>query len=164
MKKHFIFALTLLLSSGMAFSQKKKKESAPVPDKLELLKQEVIKKIDERQKFTQEVNDQIFSFGELGFQEFETTKYLTNLLEKNGFTIERGVAGMPTAWIAKWGSGKPVIAIGSDVDCIPKASQKPGVAYKDPIVEGAPGHGEGHNSGQALNIVAVLAVKKLMEQ
>lgn len=164
MKKHFIFALTLILSSGIAFSQKKKAVATPASDKLELLKQEVIKKIDDRQKFTQEVNDQIFSFGELGFQEFETTRYLTNLLEKNGFTIERGVAGMPTAWIAKWGSGKPVIAIGSDVDCIPKASQKPGVAYKDPIVDGAPGHGEGHNSGQALNITAMLALKEIMER
>lgn len=164
MKKHFIFALTFILSSGIAFSQKKKKASNATPDKLEILKQEVIKKIDERQKFTQEVNDQIFSFGELGFQEFETSKYLTELLEKNGFTVERGIAGMPTAWIAKWGSGKPVIAIGSDVDCIPKASQKPGVAYKDPIVDGAPGHGEGHNSGQALNITAMIALKEIMER
>lgn len=164
MKKHFIIALTFLLSSGIAFSQKKKKATTTPPDKLELLKQEVIMKIDDRQKFTQEVNDQIFSFGELGFQEFETSKYLTELLEKNGFTVERGVAGMPTAWIAKWGSGKPVIAIGSDVDCIPKASQKPGVAYKDPIVDGAPGHGEGHNSGQALNITAMIALKEIMER
>ncbi|PLK43398.1 amidohydrolase [Emticicia sp. TH156] len=164
MKKHFMLALALLLSSGLAYAQKKKKAVTPAPDKLELLKQEVIKKIDERQKFTQEVNDQIFSFAELGFQEFETSKYLTSLLEKNGFTVERGVAGMPTAWIARWGTGKPVIAIGSDVDCIPKASQKPGVAYKDPIVEGAPGHGEGHNSGQALNITAVLALKEIMER
>lgn len=164
MKKTCIFIATMLIVSNLAFSQKKKALVAPVPDKLELLKQEVIKKIDDRQKFTQEVNDQIFSFGELGFQEFETSKYLTNLLEKNGFTVERGVAGMPTAWIAKWGSGKPVIAIGSDIDCIPKASQKPGVAYKDPIIEGAPGHGEGHNSGQALNITAVLALKEVMER
>lgn len=164
MKKTYIFITTMLIVSNLAFSQKKKAVAAPVPDKLELLKQEVIKKIDDRQKFTQEVNDQIFSFGELGFQEYETSKYLTNLLEKNGFTVERGVAGMPTAWIAKWGSGKPVIAIGSDIDCIPKASQKPGVAYKDPIVEGAPGHGEGHNSGQALNITAVLALKEVMER
>ena len=164
MKKTYIFITTMLIVSNFAFSQKKKAVAAPVPDKLELLKQEVIKKIDDRQKFTQEVNDQIFSFGELGFQEFETSKYITDLLEKNGFTVERGVAGMPTAWIAKWGSGKPVIAIGSDIDCIPKASQKPGVAYKDPIVEGAPGHGEGHNSGQALNITAVLALKEIMER
>jgi aminobenzoyl-glutamate utilization protein B len=71
---------------------------------------------------------------------------------------------MPTAWIAKWGSGKPVIAIGSDIDSIPKASQKPGVAYKDPIVDGAPGHGEGHNSGQAVNLTAILAVKEIMER
>ncbi|MFM7328168.1 MAG: peptidase dimerization domain-containing protein, partial [Bacteroidota bacterium] len=67
---------------------------------------------------------------------------------------------------ARWsyGSGKPVIALGSDVDCIPKASQKPGVAYHDPIVEGAPGHGEGHNSGQSVNILSALAMKKIMER
>ena len=78
--------------------------------------------------------------------------------------MERGVAGMPTAWVAKWGIGKPVIALGSDIDGIPQASQKPGVAYRDPLVPGAPGHGEGHNSGQAVNIVAAIAVKKIMER
>jgi aminobenzoyl-glutamate utilization protein B len=100
----------------------------------------------------------------LGFQEFETSKYLTGVLEKNGFTVERGISNIPTAWMAKWGSGSPVIALGSDIDCIPKASQKPGVAYKDPIVEGAPGHGEGHNSGQAVIIFAAIAVKEIMEK
>ena len=113
---------------------------------------------------TQQMVDQVFSFGELGFQEFETSKYLTGMLEKNGFKIERGTAGMPTAWMATWGSGKPVIALGSDIDDIPQASQKPGVAYHDPIIEGAPGHGEGHNSGVPLNITAALAVKKIMER
>ena len=102
----------------------------------------------------QQMTDMVFSFGELGFQEFETQRYLSGILKENGFTIETGVAGIPTAWVAKWGSGKPVIALGSDVDCIPQASQKPGVAYRDPIVDGAPGHGEGHNSGTPLNIVA----------
>lgn len=163
--KQKLFLLLTLFSFSVVFAQKKKSVApAPVPDKLELLKQEAIKKIEDRAKFTQEVNDQIFSFAELGFQEFETSRYLTNLLEKNGFQIERGIAGMPTAWLAKWGSGKPVIAIGSDIDCIPKASQKPGVAYKDPIVEGAPGHGEGHNSGQALNITSALVLKEIMER
>ena len=66
--------------------------------------------------------------------------------------------------MATWGSGKPVIALGSDIDDIPQASQKPGVAYHDPIIEGAPGHGEGHNSGMPLQIAAALAVKKIMEQ
>ena len=77
---------------------------------------------------------------------------------------KKGVAGIPTAFIATWGSGKPVLALGSDIDGIPQASQKPGVAYHDPIIEGAPGHGEGHNSGEPLNITAALAVKKIMER
>jgi len=112
----------------------------------------------------QQMNDMVFSFAELGFQEFETAKYLTGILEKEGFTIERGYGGIPTMWVARWGSGSPVIALGSDVDCIPQASQKPGVAYRDPLVEGAPGHGEGHNSGTPLNIVAALAAKQMMER
>ena len=57
-----------------------------------------------------------------------------------------------------------MIALGSDIDCIPQASQKPGVAYHDPLHPGAPGHGEGHNSGDAANITAALAVKKIMER
>jgi len=132
--------------------------------KLEALKTELIKEIDKQQKQTQVMVDMVFSFGELGFQEFETSKYLTDILKKDGFTIEQGISGIPTAWMAKWGSGKPVIAIGSDIDCIPKASQKPGVAYHDPIIDGAPGHGEGHNSGMPLNITAMLALKKIMEK
>jgi aminobenzoyl-glutamate utilization protein B len=112
----------------------------------------------------QQMIDMVFSFGELGFQEFETEKYLTGILKQNGFTIETGVAGIPTAWVAKYGSGHPIVALGSDVDCIPQASQKPGVAYHDPIIEGAPGHGEGHNSGTPLNILAAIAVKRVMER
>src|SRR5207248_360894 len=108
--------------------------------------------------------DSVFSFAELGFQEFETSKYLTNILEKEGFHIERGIAGIPTAWIASWGEGKPVVSLGSDIDDIPQASQKPAVAYHDPMIEGAPGHGEGHNSGVPLNIIAALAVKRIMER
>src|SRR5215203_2523610 len=128
------------------------------------LKTEAIADVEGRSQFSQQMVDQIFSFGELGFQEFETSKYLTDILKKNGFTVEEGIAGIPTAFMASWGSGKPVIALGSDIDGIPQASQKPGVAYFDPLVEGAPGHGEGHNSGQALNITAALAVKKIMER
>jgi aminobenzoyl-glutamate utilization protein B len=112
----------------------------------------------------QQMVDSVFSFGELGFQEFETQRYLTGILKQNGFTIEAGVAGIPTAWVARFGSGRPVIALGSDVDGIPQASQKPGVAYRDQIVEGAPGHGEGHNSGTPLNILAAIAVKRVMER
>jgi aminobenzoyl-glutamate utilization protein B len=137
---------------------------APANPKLEQYKKDAAADIDSMREFTQQMNDQVFSFGELGFQEFETSKYLTGILRKNGFTVEEGIGGIPTAWMASWGSGKPVIALGSDIDCIPQASQKPGVAYHDPIIEGAPGHGEGHNSGMPLNITAALAVKKIMER
>src|SRR5580698_3300608 len=132
------------------------------PDKNAELKQQILKEVDGNSKLAQVMIDTIYSYGELGFQEFETSKYLTELLEKNGFKVERGIAGLPTGWMATWGSGSPVIALGSDLDCIPQASQKPGVAYHDPIIPGAPGHGEGHNSGNAVNIVAALAVKDVM--
>ncbi len=127
-------------------------------------KSQIGRDIDAMTKQLQVMNDMVFSFGELGFQESETSKYLTGILEKEGFTIERGIADMPTAWMASWGAGKPVISLGSDIDCIPQASQKPGVAYHDPIIEGAPGHGEGHNSGQPMNIAAAIAVKRILER
>jgi aminobenzoyl-glutamate utilization protein B len=137
---------------------------APANPKLEAMKRSAAADVDGMKDFTQQMIDQVFSFGELAFQEVETSKYLTGILEKNGFRIERNYAGIPTAWVATWGSGKPVIALGSDIDCIPQASQKPGVAYHDPLIAGAPGHGEGHNSGVPLNITAALAVKKIMER
>ena len=139
---------------------------APVSPKLAALKTAVAADVKSQAMFDlgQQMVDMVFSFSELGFQEFETQKYLTAILEKEGFTVERGFGGIPTMWVARWGSGKPVIALGSDVDCIPQASQKPGVAYRDPIVDGAPGHGEGHNSGTPLNIVAAIATKRAMER
>src|SRR5687767_3357521 len=127
-------------------------------------KAQVVKDIAGMTKQAQVMVDMVFSFAELGFQEVETSKYLTSVLEKEGFKIERGIAGIPTAWIATYGSRKPVIALGSDVDCIPQASQKPGVAYHNPLIDGAPGHGEGHNSGVPLNILAAIAVKRQMER
>jgi aminobenzoyl-glutamate utilization protein B len=152
-----IFTFLLLNAALLIYAQ-------PNVEKIEKLKTEAVAEVEKLAPLGQQINDMLFSFAELGFQEFETLNYLTTLLEKNGFKVQRGIAGVPTAWMATWGSGKPVIALGSDVDCIPKASQKPGVAYHDPLVEGAPGHGEGHNSGQAVNIMAALALKKIMER
>ncbi|PYS00327.1 MAG: amidohydrolase [Acidobacteria bacterium] len=134
------------------------------PEKAASMKADLVGQVDAMKKQAQVMVDSVFSFGELGFQEFETSKYLTGLLEKEGFKIERDVAGIPTAFVATWGQGKPVIALGSDIDDIPQASQKPAVPYHVPMIEGAPGHGEGHNSGMPLNIVAALAVKQVMER
>jgi len=134
----------------------------PIDPKVAKLKAEALTMVEARSKQVQEIVDMLFSFQELGFQEFESQKYLTGILEKEGFKVERGVAGMPSAWIARWGSGKPEVALGSDVDGIPQASNKPGVGYRAPMIDGAPGHGEGHNSGQAVNVVAAIVVKHLM--
>ena len=136
----------------------------PASPQLEALKAEAAKEIDGKAKMIQEMVDQVFSYGELGMQEFETSKFLSGILEQNGFKVERGVAGMPTAWVARWGSGKPVISLGSDIDGIPQSNAKPGVGYRDQLVMGAPSHGEGHNSGVPLNIAAALVVKKIMER
>jgi len=143
-----------------AYSQKKMSAK-----QIDALKQEAAMLVGQDAKMSQVMVDKIFSFAELGFQEVESSKYLTGILEQNGFTVETGVSGIPTAWFATWKNGDgPVIALGSDVDNIPKASQYPGVAYHKPIVDGAPGHGEGHNAGIPLNITAALAVKKIMER
>jgi aminobenzoyl-glutamate utilization protein B len=146
-----------------ALAQRAAPAARPDP-RLEKLKAEALTLVDGKAKMVQEIIDMLFSFGELGFQEFETSKYLTGILRQNGFTIDSGVAGIPTAWVARWGSGKPVIALGSDIDGIPQANQKPAVGYREALVPFAPGHGEGHNSGQAVNIAAALVVKQLMER
>lgn len=158
-------SLAVLLLMPATIAAQDRAAPAPIPSdppSVAALKQEVVAGVDARAKLVQRMVDQVFSFGELGFQEVETSKYLTGILRENGFEVTTGVSGIPTAWVATWGSGKPVIAVGSDIDGIPQASQKPGVAYRAPILDGAPGHGEGHNSGVPLNITAALALKDVM--
>src|SRR5579862_7166712 len=101
------FALALLTASCVLAQPKVS------PEKEASMKADLSGQIDAMKKQAQVMVDSVFSFGELGFQEFETSKYLTALLDKEGFKIERNVAGIPTAFIASWGSGKPVIALGS---------------------------------------------------
>ncbi len=132
--------------------------------RIQELLEEVERGVREREVLAQQMVDKIFSFSELGFQEIETSRYVVSVLREHGFEVEEGIAGIPTSWWATWGSGRPVITLGSDIDGIPKASQTPGVAYHRPLVEGAPGHGEGHNSGQGLNVVAAIALKEVMER
>jgi len=148
-------AIFLVYQTSLLHKKKNSKK------KIEALKKEVAEIVESNHTQSQIMVDKIFSFSELGFQEIESSKYLTGVLKDNGFKIEKGISGIPTAWFATWSNGEgPVIALGSDVDCIPKASQYPAVAFHKPIVDGAPGHGEGHNSGIPLNITAALAVKK----
>ncbi|WP_336974902.1 amidohydrolase [Sphingobium aromaticiconvertens] len=128
------------------------------------LKKEVTTAIDGEAKLVQQMVDSVFSFAEPGFQEFKTADYLTAILEKNGFTITKGVAGIPSAWTATWGTGGPLVALGSDVDGLLGLSQYPGSPTLKPMVAGAPGHGEGHNSGMPLIVAAAIATKNVMEK
>jgi aminobenzoyl-glutamate utilization protein B len=128
------------------------------------MKQDAMAFIDGHAKQVQVMVDTVFSYAEPGFQEYRTSDYLTGILAKNGFKITRGVAGIPTAWTATWGEGGPLIALGSDEDDLRGVSQIPGDPKIEPLVAGAPGHGEGHNSGMPLIVIAALAVKAEMEK
>jgi aminobenzoyl-glutamate utilization protein B len=175
MTRRRLFAVAVLVvclvslpaaSSPQKAQQPKPKAVAasPADVRLDKLKSEAAAEIDSLKDLTQQMVDELFSFGEPGFQEIETQKYCTEILTRYGFSVVKGVAGVPTSWLATWGAGKPVIAIGSDVDSLLENNQKPGIPRHEPFVEGAPGHGEGHNTGVPLSITAAIAVKKIMER
>ena len=128
------------------------------------LKQEAAERVQAQAKRVQQIVDMLFSLSELGYQEHETAKYLTGMLRDEGFEIAMGVAGMPSAWVAEWGRGKPIVGLMADVDGLPETSQKPGVARREPLIPGGPGHGEGHNAGQAVQVAAALATKQILER
>jgi len=127
------------------------------------LKHEAFEQVASMQKLSQVMVDSVFSFAELGFQEHQTVAYITGILRDEGFEIEMGCAGMPTCYVATWGSGHPVIAFMGDIDGLPETSQKPGIPYQDPLIPNGPGHGEGHNSAAAVDIVGAIATKRVME-
>jgi aminobenzoyl-glutamate utilization protein B len=142
--------------------------AAPLPAQArptaDQLRSEVAAEVAGMQKLSQEIVDMVFSLAELGFQEHRTVAYLTGILEGEGFRIERGCAGMPTCYVATWGSGSPVIGFMGDIDGLPETSQKPGVPWEEPLIPGGPGHGEGHNSAPAVDLVAAIATKRVLER
>lgn len=110
------------------------------------------------------ISDSIWSFAELGMQEFRSAAILIRALEEEGFTVEKGVAGMPTCFVASWGTGKPEIGFLGEFDALPMISQKALTPAKDPVIAGAPGHGCGHNMMGTAAVAAIIAVKRSMEQ
>jgi aminobenzoyl-glutamate utilization protein B len=109
------------------------------------------------------MSDAIWSYAELGMQEFKTSKLVADDLEKTGFKVQRGAAGMPTCFVATYGSGKPVVGFMGELDALPMLSQK-FLPYQDPLVPGAPGHGCGHNQQAPTAAVAAIAVKQVMDR
>ncbi|MHA2397724.1 MAG: amidohydrolase [Promethearchaeota archaeon] len=109
-----------------------------------------------------DVSDKIWEYAEIGFQEFKSSELLAKVLKESGFKVDMGVADMPTAFVASYGSGKPVIAVLGEYDALPGLSQKAEPVRK-PLKEGAAGHGCGHNLLGVAGLGAVLAVKEALD-
>jgi aminobenzoyl-glutamate utilization protein B len=155
----------ILLSSSSLYSQKKDQKSPGKPD-LSEAKKDVLEYLSDTAIIKKYgiISNAIWSFAELGMQEFRSSALLIKTLEDEGFSIEKGVAGMPTCFVATWGNGKPVIGILGEFDALPGLSQKANSPFKDPVVTGAPGHGCGHNMMGTAGVSAAIAVKKSMER
>lgn len=151
MKKTTLFGMLLLFTTGL-FAQKMNSTKKAIIASVEKHKIELIN-----------ISDSIWAFAETAFEENLSSKILANYAEKNGFTVTRGVAGMPTAFVATYGSGKPVISVLGEFDALPGISQKaqPTKAF---INEGAAGHGCGHNLFGAASLGSAIAIKELMEK
>jgi len=152
-----IVAFTLgMLSPPLSAAEKPKKIEKEKKFVLDWLSQpEVVEKFGR-------ISDAIWSYAELGLQEFRSSKLLADTLEEAGFKVERGLAGMPTCFVGTYGSGKPVIGILGEFDALPMLSQKGRVPRQEPLVEGAPGHGCGHNTMGTAAVAAATAVKEAM--
>jgi aminobenzoyl-glutamate utilization protein B len=110
-----------------------------------------------------EFSKQIWNYAELGLEEHRSFKVLADFLTAEGFGLEKDVAGIPTAFVASWGRGNPVIGINCEYDALPGLSQEPS-ARKEPLVAGAPGHGCGHNLLGTGAAAAAVALKDVMEK
>lgn len=126
-------------------------------------KQAVFDHVDRNAEALAKLGDSIFYFGELGMQEHETVGLMTGILADAGFAVERGISGFPTAFMATYGAGRPMIAVHTEYDANPNNSQQPGVPEHSEIEPGAPGHCEGHNVNAAVMVAGALAAKKAID-
>ncbi|WP_435578645.1 amidohydrolase [Gilvibacter sp.] len=147
-----IISLCLLLISGTVFAQQGLTEN----------KKAILASVEKHQKKLIEISDAIWGNAELAFQETKSSKILADYAEANGFKVEKNIGGMPTAFIATYGSGEPVISILGEFDALPGISQK-AQPTKEPLEEGGNGHGCGHNMFGTASLGAAIAIKELME-
>ncbi len=146
--------LMVFILPGLVMAQSKKISSD---------KKAVIQSVERHEKELIELSDKIWGYAETALAETNSSKLLADYAEKQGFRVERGVAEMPTAFIASYGSGKPIIGILGEFDALPGLSQKASPT-KEALEEGKPGHGCGHNMFGAGSLGAAVAIKELMDQ
>ena len=150
--RYYIFSiLTFLLATSISHSQRLDETKKNIISSIESHKSEIIK-----------ISDKIWELAETAFNEYESSKLLSDYAEKNGFMVERGVAGMPTAFVASYGSGKPVISVLGEFDALPGLSQDT-TPNKNPLIEGGSGHGCGHNMFGAASLASAIAIKEQIE-
>ena len=125
-------------------------------------KKTILDFIEGYEKRMVEISQTIWGFAELGLEEFRSSALLAEELEKHGFSVEKGVAGMPTAFVGTTGRGSPTIGILAEYDALPGLSNHP-VPYRSPIREGAPGHGCGHNLFGTASVASAIALKQVLE-
>jgi aminobenzoyl-glutamate utilization protein B len=124
-------------------------------------KQEAVASIDRQSAEMSGLSDQIWAFAEIGLRETRSAALLADYAEAQGFAVERGVAEMPTAFVASYGKGRPIIGIMGEYDALPGISQK-AQTTKEALEEGAPGHGCGHNLFGPASLAAAVAIKELI--
>jgi len=146
--------LVLVAFPFTGFAQKK--------SKLPANKQAAIASVEQRKETLIEMSDKIWNYAEMSFEETNSSKLLSDYAASQGFTVQKGVADIPTAFIASYGSGKPIIGILGEFDALPGLSQKTS-PNKEPAVPGAPGHGCGHNMFGVGSMGAAVAIKELIE-
>jgi aminobenzoyl-glutamate utilization protein B len=123
---------------------------------------EILQQLDNKADFYGKIADQIWSNPELGYLETESSALLQKTLSDAGFSVKSGVADIPTAFVAEYGSGKPIIAILAEFDALPGVSQK-AVPFKDPVIEGGPGHACGHHLFGAASVAAGITTKEWLK-
>jgi len=146
-RNKYLLIILILLSASLIYGQKKSEEGFIGKADLYRAKKHALDYLSDSmiiRKFGI-ISDSIWSYAELGMQEFKSSVILMKTLEEEGFIVEKDIAGMPTCFIATWGKGKPVIGVLGEFDALPMISQKALTPVQDPIIKGAPGHGCGHN-------------------
>ena len=135
--------------------------SAPALADSESARLAAVTSVDRQSGELIELSDQVWAFAETALREYQSSAVLADYAESRGFEVTRGVAGMPTAFTARYGSGKPVIGVLGEYDALPGISQQAS-PVKQPLVEGGAGHGCGHNLFGAASLGAAVAIKELI--
>ena len=167
MRKYFSLLLCfILLGLGIAYSGEKENDPFLIevkPAKNTSLKKDAFSWLEQNKDELAGISDRIWKAAEKAMEEYESSELLAGYLEKQGFMVKRGVAGMPTAFVAVYGSGKPVIGLLAEYDALPGLSQDR-VPSKKPVEEGKPGHGCGHNIFGTASTAAAVAMKEVMKK